>query len=194
MRGRGSAMVRANSSGGHDVTLPDLAAIGGFVSSLAVVATLAFLVLQMRQADKNQKALLQQGRSARVTELILKRTEPELSKALTRGLQADLSIDDCQVEAINAFFAALFWSIEDSFLQYRAGLLLSTSWEADAATLRGLFCVPACRVAWVMNRDLMSGDYRNYVDALMRDIKPRAASDTLATWKTLMSRELEAVA
>ena len=176
------------------MTLSDLAAIGGFVSSLAVVATLAFLVLQMRQADKNQKALLQQGRSARVTELILKRTEPELSKALTRGLHADLAIEDWQVEGVNAFFAALFWSIEDSFLQYRAGLLLSTSWETDAATLRGFFAVPACRVAWAMNRDLMSGDYRDYVDGLAREVKPQAPSGILATWRALMSQELEAAA
>jgi hypothetical protein len=176
------------------MSLADLSSLGSFISGLAVVITLIFLLLQMRQTDKNQKALLQQGRSARVTELILKRTEPELSKALTRGLQADLTIDESQVESINAFFAALFWSIEDSFLQSRAGLLLSTSWETDDATLRGFFAVPACRVAWIMNRDLMSGAYRNYVDALMRDIKPRAASDTLATWKTLMSQELAAVA
>ncbi|HEY5107280.1 MAG TPA: hypothetical protein VII73_11000 [Caulobacteraceae bacterium] len=176
------------------MTLSDLAAVGSFVSGVAVVATLAFLVLQMRQANKNQKALLQQGRSARVTELILKRTEPELSKALTRGLQADLAIEDFQVEAVNAFFAALFWSIEDSFLQYRAGLLLSTSWETDAATLRGFLAVPACRVAWTMNRDLMSGEYREHVDALIRDIRPRAPSDSLATWRELMSRELAAVA
>ncbi len=45
-----------------------------------------------------------------------------------------------------------------------------------------------------MNRDLMSGDYRNYVDALMRDFKPRAATDTLETWITLRLREMEAVA
>lgn len=141
------------------MTLSDLAALGGLVSSMAVVLTLAFLVLQMRQANKNQMALLQQGRSARVTALILKRTDPELSKTLTRGLQADLAIEDSQVEAINAFFAALFWSIEDSFLQSGAGLLLASSWETDAATLRGFFTVPACRVAWTMNRDLMSGEY-----------------------------------
>jgi len=176
------------------MTLADLSSLGSFVSGLAVIGTLIFLLLQMRQTDKNQKALLQQGRSARVTELILRRTEPELSKALTRGLQADLTLDGSQVESMNAFFAALFWSIEDSFLQYRAGLLILTSWETDDATLRGFFAVPACRVAWTMNRHLMSGSYRDYVDALMRDIKPRAAYDALATWKTLMSRELASVA
>ena len=152
------------------MSLSDLAAIGSFVSGVAVIATLAFLLVQMRQTGKNQKALLQQGRSARVTELILKRTEPELSRALTKGLQADLAIADHEVEAINAFFAALFWSIEDSYLQFRAGLLLATSWQTDAATLRGFFAVPACRVAWLMNRDLMSGEYRDHVDALMRDV------------------------
>jgi hypothetical protein len=175
------------------MTLSDLAALGSFVSGVAVIVTLFFLLLQMRQTNKNQKALLQQGRSARVTELILRRTEPELSKALSRGLQADLTIDLSQVETVNAFFAALFWSIEDSFLQYRAGLLIATGWQTDDATLRGFLAVPACRVAWIMNRDLMSGDYRNYVDALLRDIKPRAAADALATWRSLMAQDLAAV-
>lgn len=188
-------MVLATSIlGGDGVTLSDLAAIGGLVSSLAVVTTLAFLMLQMRQADKNQKALLQQGRSARVTDLILKRTEPELSKALARGLQADLTIEDWQVEAVNAFFAALFWSIEDSFLQFRTGLQLATAWETDKATLRGFFAVPACRVSWTMNRHLMSGEYRDLVDGLAREVKPQAPTDIQATWKALMAQELEAAA
>ena len=62
------------------MTFADLSSLGGFISGIAVVITLIFLLLQMRQTDKNQKALLQQGRSARVTELILKRTEPELER------------------------------------------------------------------------------------------------------------------
>jgi hypothetical protein len=171
------------------MSLTDLAAVGGFVSSLAVVATMALLLLQMRQVDRNQKALLQQGRSARVTDLILRRTESELSKALTKALQADMSIEDSQVEVVNAFFAALFWSIEDSYLQFKAGLLLPSSWETDAATLRGFFSVPACRVAWLMNRHLMKGEYRDHVDALMREIEPLPPTDILAAWKSHMAGE-----
>ncbi|HEX4096747.1 MAG TPA: hypothetical protein VHX64_08460 [Caulobacteraceae bacterium] len=174
------------------MSLSDLAAVGSFVSSAAVVATLALLLLQMRQVDRNQKALLQQGRSARVTELILRRTEPELSKALTKALLGNLSIEDSQVQAVNAFFAALFWSIEDSYLQSRQGLLLASSWETDAATLRGFFTSPACRTAWLMNRDLMDGEYRDHVDALMREIKPVAPADILATWRALMEGDLKA--
>ena len=176
------------------MSLSDIAAVGSLLSGTAVIATLAFLLLQIRQTDKNQKALLQQGRSARVTELILKRAEPELSKSLTKGFRADLAIADHEVEAINAFFAALFWSIEDSFLQFRAGLLLATSWQTDAATLRGFIAVPACRVAWLMNRELMSGEYRDHVDALMRDVRANPPSNTLETWKRLMTEELASAA
>ena len=46
------------------------------------------------------------------------------------------------------------------------------------------------RVAWTMAREMMSGEYRDYVDALMREVVPRAPTDTLKTWQSLMSREL----
>jgi len=172
------------------MTLSDLAALGSFLNGIAVVATLAFLLAQLRQANKNQKALLQQGRSSRVTELILRMTQPELSRVLARTGRGDLDIEDSQVGALTAFYAAVFWSIEDSFLQYRAGLLPANSWETDLATLRRFLSGAACRVAWTMAREMMCGEYRDYVDALMREIVPRAPTDTLKTWQSLMSREL----
>jgi len=46
------------------MSLSDLASIGSFVSGVAVVVTLALLLIQTRQANRNQKALMQQGRSA----------------------------------------------------------------------------------------------------------------------------------
>jgi hypothetical protein len=41
-----------------------------------------------------------------------------------------------------------------------------------------------------MAREMISGEYRDYVDALMREVVPRAPTDTLKTWQSLMSREL----
>jgi hypothetical protein len=47
------------------MSLSDLAALGSFVSGVAVMVTLIFLLLQMRQANRNQRALMQRMRSAR---------------------------------------------------------------------------------------------------------------------------------
>jgi PEP-CTERM motif len=46
------------------MTLSDLAALGSFISSVAVLVSLIYLALQVRQADKNQRAIVQQERAA----------------------------------------------------------------------------------------------------------------------------------
>ena len=172
------------------MSLSDLASIGSFVSGLAVVTTLLFLLLQMRQTNRNQKALMQQGRSARVVDLILRRTEPNVSEAISRAWLADMTLDASQVGAINDWVGALFWSIEDSFMQYQAGLLHATSWEVDLASLRAFLSFPYCRVSWKINRQFSGGEYRDFVDSMMKEIKVAKPFDELATWKTLMAEEL----
>jgi flagellar biosynthesis/type III secretory pathway M-ring protein FliF/YscJ len=54
------------------MSLSDLAALGSFISGVAVLASLVFLFFQMRQmteqvrqSERNQRALMQQGRSMR---------------------------------------------------------------------------------------------------------------------------------
>ena len=58
--------------------LSDLAAIGSFVSGAAVLVSLVFLYFQLGQvrkqialAEKNQRAIMQQGRAARSAENIM---------------------------------------------------------------------------------------------------------------------------
>ncbi|HEX3432128.1 MAG TPA: hypothetical protein VHT03_14710 [Rhizomicrobium sp.] len=43
------------------MSLSDLASLGSFVSAFAVLASLVYLALQVRQAEKNQRAILNQG-------------------------------------------------------------------------------------------------------------------------------------
>jgi len=57
--------------------------------------------------------------------------------------------------------------------------------KTDAATLRGFLAVPACRVAWLINRELMNGDYRDHVDALVGRTKaqvPPVHADERPSW------------
>ncbi len=164
------------------------------VSSSAVIVTLVFLLIQVRQTNRNQRSLMQQGRSALAVDLILRRTEAHLSEAIARGWRADMSVDASQVDAINSWCGALLWSIENSFMQHQAGLLVGPSWDVDVATLRGFLAQPHFRVAWTINRQFTAGAYRDYVDSLMREIKPQKAFDELETWKELMAKELAATA
>jgi hypothetical protein len=174
------------------MSFSDLAAIGSFVSGVAIVATLIFLLIQIRQTNKNQQSLMQQGRSVRIVETLLKKTDPVLSEAIPRVYLSDLTIDATQIHAANALIEAFFTNEEASYLQHQAGLLHGSSWESDVATLRQTLMVPAWRVGWKMCRHRASEEYRAYIDSLLREVKPVKAFDEAALWKSLMIKELTA--
>ena len=73
------------------MSLSQLAEIGSFVSGVAILASLIFLYFQLRQinhqvrqAEKNQKSAIRQGRASRTVRIILAGTDPSLADAFTK--------------------------------------------------------------------------------------------------------------
>ncbi|MFI4933532.1 MAG: hypothetical protein ACHP7N_02845 [Caulobacterales bacterium] len=171
------------------MSLSDLASVGSFVSGVAVVFSFVFLSLQMRQANVNQRSLMQQGRSARTVDILMKMTEPGLSETITRAGDADTAKDPAKIFAFYAFACACFWNYEDSFLQFRAKTLDAHGWATDELTLRGLMRNPAYRAAWRLARAGMDGDYRDYIDGLMKEVRAEPAGSLIERWTTVIDEE-----
>jgi hypothetical protein len=77
------------------MSLADLASLA---SSVAVVASLLFLGLQIRQSNRNQRSLMQQGRSARNVELLSRLSDPRVSDVISRAANGETLTDqDCFV-------------------------------------------------------------------------------------------------
>src|SRR5262249_41349000 len=75
------------------MSLPDLASLGSFVSGIAVLASLGFLFFQMRQmteqvrqSEKNQRAIIHQGRIAQSSDQLYRLADPTLARANFKGL------------------------------------------------------------------------------------------------------------
>jgi hypothetical protein len=152
------------------MSLADLAAIGSFASGVAVFFSFFFLAFQLRQANRNQKSLMQQARTGRNVDILLKMADPAMSQTVAEASSNCATLSDAKIWAFYGFAAAVFWSYEDSFLQFEAGTLDIRSWESDIATLRRLLAAPPYRAVWKMARDRMQGDYRNYLDSLMMEV------------------------
>ena len=69
------------------MTLTDLASWGSLLSSIAVLISLIFVGLQIRQANRNQRSAMQQGRSDRNVKLLSRLTDPKLSEMLPNILK-----------------------------------------------------------------------------------------------------------
>src|SRR5215472_13261165 len=99
------------------MSLSDLASLGSFVSGVAVLATLVLLLLQMRQSNLNQRALMQQMRSARTIETLLKQAEPDIANAGRSVFLGEGDIDPGQLRSFVMIQVAVLTNFEDTFLQ-----------------------------------------------------------------------------
>jgi len=171
------------------MSLSDLASIGSFVSGVAVVVTLALLLVQTRQTNRNQKALMQQGRSARTVELLMTLSEPRLSEVIVRAEAGDLALTSFEVRSYFMLCGGFFWTYEDSFLQFRAGTLDRVSWENDLASLKQFTSLSSAHLAWTFVRNFSGGPYRDFVDSLMLETTGGVPPDLSDVWKAGMTRD-----
>ena len=172
------------------MSLSDLAAIGSLLSATAVVFSLIFLSLQIRQANKNQRSLMQQGRTARRVELLMRRAEPYLSDIIVRASQGDLTLEAAQIAAYLSLIQAIFEGYEDSFLQYQAGALDSSSWQTELVSMRSYFANAVTRIAWQRLRNEFAGDFRDFTDNLLQATKAVKPADVAAAWRAVVEEEL----
>ena len=174
------------------MSLSELAALGSFISGVAVVVSFIFLAFQIRQSNRNQRSLMQQGRTERNVNILLKVTEPYLSETVAAAHGNCVSLDPARVWSFYGFAAAVFWSYEDSFIQFQAGTLDARSWDSDVTTIKRLLASPAYRVVWKIARDGMSGAYRDYLDSVMREVPADTARSLNDLWKMYADQELPA--
>jgi hypothetical protein len=172
------------------MSLEDLSAIGSFVSGVAIATTLIFLLIQTRPAYHHAKALMQQGRTARTVELMMRISDPRRSSIIVRADSGDLTLTSSEVYSYLRLCSSFFWNFEDSYLQFRAGTLDKVGWRSDLAALRQFATSPANRAAWSLVRDYSGGPYQALMDGLMREIKGAPPADLAQIWRTRMSQEL----
>jgi hypothetical protein len=176
------------------MTLADLAALGSFVSGVAVAVTLVFAVFQLRQNNRAIRASMQQNRTGRYTEQILRPTEPFLCQVVTKAAEGDIEMRSDHVMAFVRHCASIFWNSEDVFLQHRLGNIDREAFDSDVTILKAFLAQPAYRVGWHFNRAFASDEFQHFMDNLVCETKLKPIVNYGTEWKRLMTEELAAVA
>jgi hypothetical protein len=172
------------------MTLSDLASIGSFVSGMAVMVSFVFLALQIRQGNRNQRALMQQGRAGRAWEGAFRVADPALSAVFYKGLRRPLDLSADELDQFLSICRAAFLSGEDSFLQHKSGLLDRTAYDSFVAGLRGYVAgAPGLRAAWRLTSAQFGAEYAAFMDAIVRSTPHAAAGDPLLQWKQIVQSD-----
>ena len=177
------------------VNLSVLATLAGLVSTISVVISLLLIKRQIRHSDKNQRALIQQGRAGRSADIAMRLMSTEFAKAYHSGINGDADISEIQLVQFMAYCRAVFLGAEDSFLQHHEHRLGELAFRSFKRSLFGVFELPGMRAAWSIVREWYDQEFAAFVDDIVRQAanRPNAVQHVHglhARWKAAVSAEV----
>jgi hypothetical protein len=173
---------------GAPMSLSDLASLGSFASGVAVTISLVYLALQVRQGEKNQRALMQQGRADRLLDMQLRLATAELGALYMKGSQG-MDLNDVEFVRYRFITRAQMTASEDSFYQHKNGMLQEASFRSSREAAKIAMAEPGRRAMWRLERDRYQSDFQAYVDELVSEkVQVRKA---VAAWRTALAAQTE---
>jgi hypothetical protein len=171
------------------MTLEELYFVSQIVAAVAIVASLFYVSLQLREAHRNQRALIQQARASRTITFTLRQTEADMAELLTKATSdADwASISDVQLTQLIGWTRGLLFHFEDSYLQHRDGLMDERAFESAKSSIAIILSRPGLRATWELTRNFHNRDFAAYVDQLNRDtpLSVRDLGNLNVRWKAI---------
>ena len=132
--------------------LSDWASIAEIISSIAVVVTLVFLIIEIRGNTDEIRAATLTNALGRNQDLILTlAANSELAEINTRVLQGE-ELSTAEAIRYGQYFAAYLRATEESFIAYRDGRLEEEIWLTRAQVLLDIFDYGDTRRMWSERR------------------------------------------
>lgn len=172
------------------MSLADLASLGSFVSGLAVLTSLIYLGLQVRQTERNQQVSIRHSRVSRIVELELALADPAVADAWLHGSRSPQEITQTELSQFINLCRALFFHFEDSFYQREQRVLNDDAFETVVAGARLLARSPGIRAAWRIARPNFGGRFLEFMDGVVAGSAVEAPVDlSLEAWKVAFASE-----
>jgi hypothetical protein len=184
---------------GASVSLSDLASVGGFVSGMAVLASLVFLYVQMRhlghqlaQSEKNQRTAINEAYAARAAEGLRWGAEAANASLTARVNQGQLSFTAEELVTLGFSFRAQVLNALTAMQHYDAGLIDRASYDLVILSFKGHLAQPVNRVLWARQAAITPPSFSKVVEGWMREIPLAAPYDIAAAFKDDLSRVIAA--
>jgi hypothetical protein len=172
------------------MSLSDLASLGSFVNGFAVLISLIYLSLQVRQTKRNQQIAIRHSRASRIVELQLALADPGVADAWLHGTGSPQEITQVELSQFINLCRALFFHFEDSFYQREEGLLNDDAFETVVAGARLSARSLGWRAAWRMARPNFGGRFLDFMDGVVAEAAADRPVDlSLEAWKAAFASE-----
>jgi hypothetical protein len=149
------------------MSLSDLAALGSFISGVAVLVSLIFIGFQMRQNTLAIKAAASQAHAANFQQILTSIIEnSEVARIWRVGLSNMQRLTDDERVRFVVLVSGNFRFFESARLQWRSGQLDVAHWEDLEPFIRQFALQPGIRTYWTMRRHMHSSEFISWYDSL----------------------------
>jgi hypothetical protein len=171
--------------------LEALGNLGDFIGGLAVIATLLYLAVQVRQNTQMLRAnALATGSEARLSFNHLLGTNPAAARVYQLGLEDFSSLTEDEQRQFLHLIRAGFGSYQHVFQQYEGGLVDEAVWHQDRRAAIGLLSLPHIQVWWKHRRSAFIEAFAQAIDQSPQT-EPHSMSGDVIREMVAKQRELD---
>ena len=167
------------------MTLENLGNLGEFIGGLAVIATLVYLAVQVRQNTKLlRRSAEQTSRSDSTAAIALAAQSSENAAVYHRGLADPDALSPEERTHFFLFMAANFYHLHYGHTAYQDGAQSEDSWKLQLQGVQFFVSRPGVRIWWEQQRSQLFGpgsDFWHLVDSELRKVTEPAAQQAAAT-------------
>jgi len=159
------------------MTISNLADIAEIVGNLAVVVSLVYLAVQIRQNTQSIRNSTLQSNTDIWSTLLSRLAEPGTVEAYAAGVTGSRDIRPIQYTQFFLLCRGLFVAFENQYYQYRHGALDRETYKGyERAIAEQLLAFPGFRLWWQQSRDVFSPNFAEHVDEMIAKV-PQAEPD-----------------
>ena len=169
-----------------------LGAIGEVVGAAAVVLTLAYLAVQVRQNTRSTQAATHSATTAGWQDYLQTQSVEDLDILLKLN---DPESNLTHAEFLRAYYMCLtmFRRMEHDFYQFRAGVFSESTWDAYVRAFEmDIFVAPATRAMWKLQLDTVDPEFGKYMSKVVDRVSKRPSELHMRRkFSELLSEQLE---
>ena len=146
--------------------LTQLANLGEFVGGVAVLVTLIYLAVQVREGRRDLRLQSEFSMADRLAQTAFQYSlSPELARSIEHSLTTPDSLTEEERRSAMWIIVAFFHGVDAMYLRYLEGVISSEAWAPQERIVSGLLQSPFTRRWWATKQSLAFSDrFRAFIE------------------------------
>jgi len=167
--------------------LTQLANLGEFIGGVAVLVTLIYLAVQVREGRRELRLQSEFGLADRLAQAAFQYSlSPDLARSIENSMIAPESLSEEDRRSATRIIVAFFHGVDAMYIRYPEGVISPEAWAPQERIVTGLLQSPFTQRWWSTQQNLAFSDrFRAFVEGKL------AGSSDGEYWQVAPAAQLE---